>query len=205
MKKEGKVQNFVIALFGIAIVAMSIGFAAYTTTLTIGGTSGNGATATFTPTTWNVHYDTAQANRTINTATGYVAPTTITVSETDITFDVTLSRPGDKCEFTVPVLNEGSFDAYLNAITMTVNGGTTIPEFVDYRLTYNNQTYTASTPTIDNEMLPNKDQNPTNYTKNLTVYVEYKLPATTAGLPTNQNKTVTFGASLKFDDTDTPA
>ena len=196
MRKEGRTQNFIIALFGIAIVAMSIGFAAYTTTLTIGGGSGNTANATFTPTEWSVHYD--DTGYVANTAAGYIAPSTHSVTNTDIQFSVTLNRPGDKCEFTVPVVNDGDFDAYLNSITMSDPN----LDFVTWKLTYDGQDYTETTTGIQNNVLPYQAGNNNANVKNLKVYVEYAMPATTAGLPTDQNKTVSFTASLVFDQED---
>lgn len=192
MRKEGRIQNWVIALFGIAIVAMSIGFAAYSTTLTIGGGNGNTAQATFTPTTWDVHYD-ADGYSPVTTS-GYTAPSSHTISNTDIQFAVTLARPGDQCQFTVPVVNDGDFDAYLNSVTMS---DPNLP-FVSWKLTYDGVDYTQTTTGIQGKVLPHETGN----TKNLTVYVKYEMPESENDLPIDSNKTVSFTASLVFDQED---
>ena len=199
MRKEGRTQNFIIALFGIAIVAMSIGFAAYSTTLTIGGGNGNTAQATFTPTEWSVHYD--DTGYQAVTTTGYTAPATHTVTNTDIQFTVTLARPGDKCQFTVPVVNDGDFDAYLNSVTMSDPN----LDFVYWKLTYDGTDYEQTTTGIQGKLLPYEAGNNNANVKTLTVYVEYLMPDTTAGLPTDQNKTVSFTASLVFDQDENPS
>lgn len=197
MRKEGLVQNFVIALFGIAIVAMSIGFAMYSTTLTIGGGNSNTANATFTPTAWSVHYDTSSYQAT--STTGYTAPATHSIANTDIQFTVTLARPGDKSEFTVNVVNDGDFDAYLNSVTMSDPN----LDFVYWKITYDGTVYEHTTTGINSKLLPYDDTNNANV-KTMTVYVEYLMPDDTTGLPTEQNKTVNFTASLVFDQSDNP-
>ena len=197
MRKEGLVQNLVIALFGITIVAMSIGFAMYSTTLTIGGGNSNTANATFTPTAWSVHYDTTSYQA--NSTTGYTAPTTHNVANTDIQFAINLAEPGDKSEFTVNVVNDGDFDAYLNNVVMSDPN----LDFVYWKITYDGTVYEQTTNGINGKVLPYDKTNNANV-KQMTVYVEYKMPETTDGLPTDSNGTVNFTASLVFDQSDTP-
>ena len=106
MRKEGRIQNFVIALFGIAIVAMSIGFAAYATTLTIGGGGNNTSGTNVTlKKAWDVHYDTTTgASETVGQDLGEVTNTTVT----NVNFTATLEKPGDTYTFTLPVKNDGT-------------------------------------------------------------------------------------------------
>ena len=53
MRRENYIQNVIIALLAITVLAMSIGYAAYTQQLNVNGT------ATFSKAKWDVHFDTS--------------------------------------------------------------------------------------------------------------------------------------------------
>jgi len=118
MRKEGRIQNFIIALFGIAIVAMSIGFAAYATTLTIGGGSSGSGSAVTIKKAWDVHYDNTVTEATAETAAVAANGSITNITTTNVTFTATLNQPGDYYQFTLPVKNDGTMTAYLDSINM---------------------------------------------------------------------------------------
>lgn len=59
---------------------------------------------------WNIYFDN------FTSVNGNVTPSFTTNSSTSVTFGVTLSNPGDYCEFTFDVVNDGTYDAKLDNI-----------------------------------------------------------------------------------------
>ncbi len=188
MRKEKSIQNTVMILLAVAVVAMSIGFAAFSQTLTIGGGSDN--TTTIKKAKWLIHYlPTTYAE---NSATGYVASTSHTAADTDVTFQTTLNKPGDKFEFTIDVKNDGTFNAKLSSITMTELTAAQ-QKYLTYTINYDNNNYTASTSNITGSTLNPSD------TKTVKVTVAYIQPENEADLPTEDDVTVSLTASLNYD------
>lgn len=111
MRKITKKTNKKIVLVAmILMLLISVGYATIFTTLQITGTANIAATS------WDIHFGT------ITETTGSVTPTTApTINGTEITYAVTLSKPGEFYEFTVPVENAGTINAKIaeNGITKT--------------------------------------------------------------------------------------
>ncbi len=189
MRKEGRIQNFVIALFGIAIVAMSIGFAAYATTLTIGGGSNgsNVSNATFKK-AWDVHYDADSKQETVGADLGEIT----SADATNVTFTATLQKPGDTYTFTIPVVNDGTINANLSSITMSTLTAAQ-QNYIDYTIQFMGATYTVSNGSITGVTLA------AGATQTMTVTVSYKSTATQAQLP-EEDDVVNFYAALNFTD-----
>ena len=189
MRKEGRVQNFVIALFGIAIVAMSIGFAAYSTQLTIGGgASGANASKVTFKNAWNIHYIETSAAETVGADLGEITSSTAT----NVTFTATLQKPGDTYTFTIPVKNDGTIDAKLASVTMSTLTADQ-QNYIDYTILYDGQTFTGSNPSVTGSTLAAGAQ------KVMTVTVSYKSTATQEQLPST-DQTIDFYATLNFVD-----
>ena len=145
-QKKRNNQLLVIGLLSIAILVMSVGFAAsaYTQTLYLGGEGANAAEVTAKAAKWDVHFDT---NSYVE-STGSVQATSTNIGLTSMSYAVTLTNPGDFYEFTINVVNEGTFDATLSSITLT---SSTNDPHISYSLKYSDDsvppamaTYTAS-------------------------------------------------------------
>ena len=101
-------KNIFIGVLIFAIVVMSIGYAAFATTLNINGSAKIVGS-------WNVEI------------TGITPVVTGTASEdpassftpTTATFSAKLLKPGDSITYTVNIENNGTIDARLNSITLT--------------------------------------------------------------------------------------
>lgn len=108
MERSNKFQNILIICLLVAVVAMSVGFATYTTVLNITGT------ATFSAAKWDIHFEnyTAGTGSQTNTGTGLNA-----TSDT-LTFAVALD-PGEFYDFTIDAVNDGTFDAKLQSVTIS--------------------------------------------------------------------------------------
>lgn len=187
---KGSYQNYIIIALSLAVVFMSIGFAAFSTSLNIGGTNN----VTVKKATWDIHW----AGKTGGSETGTVTETkgadlgTVTrTDDTNITFTATLAKPGDEYEFTVDAVNAGTFDASLTSVTMT--DISTYSNYLTYTITYDGQTFSnpSNTPSPASTLAAGAQ-------KTATVNVKYIQPANSANLP-QSDVTVTLTATFKYD------
>lgn len=141
MEKERKTKIIAIIAICIAIVGLTVGFAAFSSTLTINGTG------TVKSSSWQVRFENLSAVTKAGTATEVTAPT-INTNDTNIgDYDVTLTTPGDSISYTFDVANNGTFDAEVTSITIptptcTGNGANAVTDAqnvcsnLSYTLTY---------------------------------------------------------------------
>ena len=175
MRKEKNLQNLTLVFLAIAVLIMSVGFAAYNQTLNITGTT------TFSAAKWDVHFDTSTFNE-----TSTIKATTKNVGDTAITYSVTLPSPGSTYSFTVNAINAGTINAQLKKITLS--GLTTAQqEYITYTVNYAGTDYTATTDGLAIN-LPAGSSN----TAQVTVTVNYVYPEAASSLPaTDQELTLT--------------
>lgn len=128
MERSNKFQNVLIVMLTVAVVAMAVGFATYTANLQINGN------ATFAAAKWDVHFQNYQttASTTANVTVGQ-----LTTNDTKVEFDVALD-PGEVYEFTVDVVNAGTFEAKLSSVTISPSIATTAGDsYYTYEVWYN--------------------------------------------------------------------
>ena len=133
MEKQKNTQMFVIAILAVAVLTMSVGFAVFTQTLDINGN------VTVASSKWSIAFDTSSYVE----SDGSVAVSNKTLDGTSMTYNVTLTKPGDFYEFTVNVKNTGTFDANLTGISMSALT-TEQAKYLTYEITYNGTKYTAN-------------------------------------------------------------
>ena len=164
MRQEKGLQNIIIVVLSVAVLAMSVGFAVYAQQLNVEGT------ATFSKATWDVHFNTTSFNETSD-----IKATTKNVGNTAITYTVTLPSPGDEYSFTVDVKNFGTIDAALEAITLS--GLTSAQQkFVSYSVNYNGVDYDETTDGLAEDLAANDSHT-------MIVTVKYLLPDDAEDLP----------------------
>ena len=170
MEGNKKGQQLLIAALVVAVVAMSVGFAAasYTSTLNIQGDKVTAKAAK-----WDVHFNTESYTET--TGTGYVTATSHTLTGTTLTYAVTL-QPGETYETTVTVENKGTFDANLTAITLAGLSAEQ-KKYINYSIFYNGTEYTDSVSDLAIALAK------TTGTATVKVRVEYFLPEEATDLP----------------------
>lgn len=182
MEKQKNSQMLVIVVLSIVLLTMSVGFANFSSILNINGN------VTVKSASWNVHF---VANSYAET-TGSVAVTSKNISDTSMSYNVTLEKPGDFYEFTVNVANEGTFDANLTKITLSSLSDAQ-KKYLTYSLTYNNgTTYTATTDGLSLLLAKETGVAP------VKVRVEYIQPNDSADLPAT-TASVTLTASLDYN------
>ena len=111
------------------LLCIGIGYAALMTDLSINGV------ANVTHSSWDIHFDNLVVNQE-STATVDQAANIDTA--TSISYEVTLSKPGDFYEFNVDVVNEGTIDAMIESVSSKLNNVeiTTLPNYLEYSVTY---------------------------------------------------------------------
>ena len=182
MERNKNTQLIIIAVLAFAVMFMTVGFATYATTLNITGTT------TVSAAKWSVHYVTNSYAE----STGSVVATSKTITNTDVTYSITLAKPGDFYEFTINVINDGSFDAKLSALTMTALTAAQ-QKYLTYTVTYDGTDYTASASNLANVLSCTDGSN----TKVVKVRVAYVQPENSTDLPAEEVE-VTLTASLDY-------
>ena len=185
MKRQKNFQLATIAVLAFAVLFMSIGFAVYSQTLNITGVAKVDASK------WSVHFDTIDGH--YQRETGSVTPTEETINGTSMSYKVHLTKPGDYYAFNMKVVNDGTFNATLDTITMSSLTAAQA-KYLSYTLVYDGQTYTSTTSGINTALV-------TGASDDVTVRVEYILPQDAADLPT-EAVDVNLSASLDYVQAD---
>ena len=103
-----KSKRTVMIMLCAAIFLMAVGFAAFSTTLTIGGTAN-------VTSDWKVVF----TNIEVVSKTDGASSKSANASGTSATFDVGLTSPGDNIVYKITVENQGTLDAIIENITAT--------------------------------------------------------------------------------------
>ena len=176
-------QKF-IALAILLILAISIGYAALSTTLTINGT------ANIASNSWLIYFTNVQV--TTGSVTATTTPTTSGTSTTTLTWAVNLQTPGDFYEYYVDVNNDGTIDAMIGSLSNT-------------SLTTNQAKYLAYTVTYDDgAVIEQYDKLDSGDMVTLKVRVEYKTDLNPEDLPSEPAE-ITFEYTSNYVQADSNA
>lgn len=161
-----------IGLFILLIAGISIGYAALQTTLSINGTTKINKVG------WDIHFENIQVvEDSVNNGSAIINAN----DSTEVTYNVTLSEPGDFYEFSVDIKNAGTLPARLASIT---NPGLTDEEDV-----YANYTVTGL-PAVDSVLEAGAS-------KTITIRVEFDYDINPEDLPT-EDKILTKTIKLNY-------
>ena len=177
MKKQKNTQIIILSLLLAAVIFTTVGFAAYTQNLNIGGT------VAVEKSKWSIHFD--QDSYQLDPKSQAV--TTNMASNTSINFTSTLSKPGDYCAFSIQAVNDGTFDAVLNQLEMS----SLSPEqskYLTYTVSYGGTNFTNTNNSLRTAL--NKGAS-----SDVVVRVEYIAPTDPTDLPSSD---VTVSLSLKL-------
>ena len=94
-------KNNKIYLLLLLVLGISVGYAALASNLKINGGS------KMTKATWSIHWANPQV---VNGSVTTIKPQ-LSENNTNATYSITLSEPGDFYEFTIDAVNEGTIDA----------------------------------------------------------------------------------------------
>ena len=111
MKKSKK--NFVAIVLIVLLLALAVGYAAFSESLTISGTAktqtGN----------WDVKFISAEATASVVTGTTPANSAEVATDGKSVTVAVELAAPGDGSNITTVIKNSGKIDAKLTGFTVT--------------------------------------------------------------------------------------
>ena len=176
MKKIRRKVNKPLLYFVFFVFAsVTVGYAALSTTLSITGKG------TLSKNSWDIHFE----NLVIvdNGASAVTTAPTIDSTKTKVSFNITLSKPGDTYEFTVDAVNKGTIDAMLSGFSAT-------------SLTTDQQNYLTYTVTYsDGATISTKDYLKKGTSETIRVRVRFKDDLTATDLPSSAetlNLTATF-------------
>ena len=187
MDKNKNFQTVIMGVLAAALLVMAVGYAAiFNETLTINGT------ATAAAAKWDIHFDSSSYTESQNSVTA----TSHTVGTTTMSYNVTLAKPGDFYEFTINVVNAGTFNAKLTGITLTNSITAAQSNYITYTFSYNNTVYAASASNL-NVALSAADSNSDADTATVKVRVEYVAPNDPTLLPSTDQE-MTFNVSLDY-------
>ena len=177
MKKQKNAQIIILSLLLAVVIFTTVGFAAYTQNLNIGGT------VAVEKSKWSIHFD----QDSYQLGAGSQDVKADMVSDTSINFTSTLSKPGDYCTFSIQAVNDGTFNAVLNQLEMS----SLSPEqskYLTYTVSYGGTNFTNTNNALDIAL--NKG-----VSSNVVVRVEYVAPTNPANLPSSD---ATVSLSLKL-------
>lgn len=154
-------------VLAVLLLLLGIAYAALSTTLNV-----NFGDVTQTAQSWDVSFET---NSSITASVAGLGPSgrscgtasasgqTVTVSNT------TLSKPGDRCRWTLKILNNGSINAKLSTISQVAPTGVSCTENTKASMICGNITYKITTDSSGNNLIAvNKT---INANSNLNVYL----------------------------------
>lgn len=176
MKKIRRKVNKPLLYFVFFVFAsVTVGYAALSTTLSITGKS------TLSKNSWDIHFE----NLVIldDGASKVTAAPTIDSTKTKVSFNITLSKPGDTYEFTVDAVNKGTIDAMLSGFSAT-SLTTDQQKYLTYTVTYS-----------DGATISTKDYLKKGTSETIRVRVRFKDDLTATDLPSSAetlNLTATF-------------
>lgn len=176
MKKIRRKVNKPLLYFVFFVFAsVTVGYAALSTTLSITGKD------TLSKNSWDIHFE----NLVIvgNGASAVTTAPTIDSTKTKVSFNITLSKPGDSYEFTVDAVNKGTIDAMLSGFSAT-SLTTDQQKYLTYTVTYS-----------DGATISTKDYLKKGTSETIRVRVRFKDDLSATDLPSSAetlNLTATF-------------
>lgn len=185
MKKIRRKVNKPLLYFVFFVFAsVTVGYAALSTTLSITGKG------TLSKNSWDIHFE----NLVIvdNGASVVTTAPTIDSTKTKVSFNITLSKPGDTYEFTVDAVNKGTIDAMLSGFSAT-SLTTDQQKYLTYTVTYS-----------DGATISTKDYLKKGTSETIRVRVRFRDDLTATDLPSSA-ETLNLTATLVYVQADSTA
>lgn len=185
MKKIRRKVNKPLLYFVFFVFAsVTVGYAALSTTLSITGKG------TLSKNSWDIHFE----NLVIvdNGASAVTTAPTIDSTKTKVSFNITLSKPGDSYEFTVDAVNKGTIDAMLSGFSAT-SLTTDQQKYLTYTVTYS-----------DGATISTKDYLKKGTSETIRVRVRFRDDLTATDLPSSA-ETLNLTATLTYVQADSTA
>ena len=161
--KNRKTLYLTLTIILISVLSLTVVYAALSTVLNITGSS------QITASNWDIHL----ANPSVSS--GSVNNNLPTINGNNLSFNATLSLPGDYYEFTVDVVNSGSIDAMIDSVIKTPELTIEQTKYIKYEVSYANGESISTKQTIKKRM-----------STPIKVRVEYRNDLTASDLPSTE-------------------
>ncbi len=193
---EQRKRNIIIATLCVVVLLMTVGYAAFQTSLNITGISNISSN-------WNIKITNVTTKNVVGGATNNGEPT---FDGLNATFKTNLVSPGDSINYDITITNSGNINAKLNKITFTDTNNPAI-KFTTSGLTEGDTLLAgkASMLSAKVEYLSTVTNQPANVSSNLTVTLDYDqvsgsgvVPPITAADQLKE-KVITTGEGLYAD------
>ena len=197
MEKERKVKKLALVAVIVAVLGMTIAFAALSQTLTINGT------ANMEESWWGITFSSLGAPKLIGTASIDTVPT-ISNESTEITnIGVTLKKPGDEVRYTATIYNEGNINAEVASIEMPTLTDAQ-KEIFDFSVIYENDGKEVSVGDVFPGYSSLDDQTCESCEQNVIIKIRFK-DITDASLLPEEAQSITLSYKLNFIQSDSSA
>lgn len=174
MNKDRKTMYVSVLALLIAVVGVTIAYAALSTSLNV--KFGNVTQSAFV---WDIKLNKGEVTG-VASGTNKTTCGTATVTDNSITVDeITLSKPGDKCNYPLTVQNKGDVDANLASITATSPDGVSCNSTTEGKLVCGNIVYSLASDSTGSNLLARGNQKvlKTNGTSDFYLVVSYNVAA----------------------------
>lgn len=173
MEKERKIKILSLVALIVAVLGLTVAFAALSQTLTINGT------ASVDSATWDIHFENLSTGKTSGDASVVTEPIIKDSADGKKStvigdYNVVLTKPGDGIAYTFDVTNVGTIDASLAILTKSLKPVCTSNSNVDAdaKIVCDGLTYTL-TYTDTGTAVSQGDNLDKGMTKNLTLKLDY--------------------------------
>lgn len=190
MEKERKIKTLSVVALIVAVLGLTVAFAALSQTLTINGTASVDAAS------WDIHFANLSTGQTTGAATVKTEAQISGEKNTTIgDYDVIITKPGDSITYTFDVVNAGTVDANLGELTKNVKPTCTSNSGVsaDETIVCDGLTYSLTYTDSGNEVKQN-DTLDKGTTKNMTLTLDYDSDS----VPSDDVAISGLGITLKY-------
>ena len=188
---KNKKITLIIVFLSVALVSLTIGYALMSSNLKIN------TTGMVTPASWRIHFiDSSSTTQGSATVSGLPEKT----DTTELSYNCTLTKPGDQCRVDATIKNDGDINAKLALITKLDPTYTGKDE--DIALMKENTVYNVKYNNIDSSTILSKNPTLTPGSEaTVTIVFGYKREATT--LPSNTISVSNLGVQLLYEQINT--
>ena len=188
---KNKKITLIIVFLSVALVSLTIGYALMSSNLKIN------TTGMVTPASWRIHFiDSSSTTQGSATVSGLPEIT----DTTELSYNCTLTKPGDKCTVKATIKNDGDINAKLSLITKLEPTYTGSDE--DVALMKENTVYQVKYNNIDSSTILSKNPTLTPGSEaTVTIVFGYKAGATT--LPSSSVNFSNIGVQLLYEQINT--
>jgi len=190
-EKNNKKITLIVVFLAVALVTLTIGYAVMSSNLKVD------TSAMVTPASWKIHF--IDSSSKVDGSANVTGLPEIT-DTTELSYNCTLTKPGDKCTVKATIKNDGDINAKLSLITKLESTYTGSDE--DVALMKENTVYQVKYNNIDSSTILSK--NPTLYPgveAEVTIVFGYKKEATT--LPSSSVNFSNIGVQLLYEQINT--